>query len=72
MPVIATGNTTPAAAGRSEVRISSATAVAARPSTNSSERAFGPSRSLAQPASRTEMAPTPGKIADSAAEWLML
>ena len=51
---------------------SSATAVALRPRNSSSERPLRPSRSLSQPATSTETAPTAGKMALKPAARLML
>src|SRR5204863_8532507 len=71
-PMTATGSHTPDEAGRSEVSTASATATDARPRRSSSARQLRPRRSLSQPLSSTESAPTAGKIADIAAARLTL
>src|SRR5580700_9751279 len=71
-PIATSGRSATDGPGRTDVSTNSAAAAPHNPRNIKSERPFRPSRSLSQPATNTDTAPTPGKIALMPAEPLML
>jgi hypothetical protein len=63
VPIAIIGKSDPAALDRIVIRTSKAAAAALNPMNMMSARPFTPSRSLSQPLTSTDTAPTPGKMA---------
>ena len=72
LPIATSGSSDAVELDRMPVRTSRATTVAPRPANIRSERPFTPRRSLSQPVTNTDTAPTPGKTALMRAALLTL